>query len=86
MKENLKGWIEGKYDEDGMPVIPEAGFIWFMHDRSFSHPKPHHTHWIEACVVDANAYAESQGFTRLRWFWHPMEDPPEEPNIPRYLE
>jgi hypothetical protein len=84
MKENLKGWIEGKYDEDGVPVTPEAEFVWFMHDRFFSHPKPNCSHWVVTSVATANAYAENQGFTRLRWFWRPMENPPEEPDIPRY--
>ena len=82
-KENLKGWIEGEYDQKGNPVIPEAEYIWFMHDRFFSHPKPNLSHWVEMQILTLNEYAKKEG-VRLRWFWRPMEEAPEEPDIPRY--
>ena len=55
MKEDLKGWVEGEYDQEGNPVIPEAEYIWFMHDRFFSHPEPRLSHWLGAHISTHNA-------------------------------
>ena len=82
-KEDLKGWIEGEYDQEGNPVIPEAEYIWFMHDRFFSHPEPRLSHWLAATISTHNEYAKEEG-SRIRWFWRAVEEVPEEPDIPRY--
>jgi hypothetical protein len=80
------GWHEGCWDETDNPVMPEGtNYVWvFMEGWRFS-PRPKHVEDIDYMLLSASISARERnpGCSLPRWWWYPLEDPPEPPKVRR---